>query len=675
MIFKCFPLFYEGENKISNFHLSFMQLDFYKRPFLHVCIPFITGLFFVFTTASFVYSLILLVVILIVATFFWKYVTTNFGFFQYCTVYIIGFLLGCFVALLHKETHASFQNSGYVNGNLVQLEITELNRGTGDWNKAIGRVNTVFTNKGQVACDNDVLLYINKDATNIRKGDVLLVGAEFTPIKNKHNPGEFDAEYYWKSRGIDVTAFACRDEISWIDEKKSSIATRFLDGFSSYLQAALHDNLSGNDLAIAQALILGDKSLLDTEIKNAFTNTGAMHVLAVSGMHVGLIMYLFITVFGFFPRFITKKQATWVVVIFLWIYALITGFSASVIRAVLMFTFVAVSQVSAKQYDSLNSLFLSAFVLLVLNPLYLLDIGFQLSYLAMVGIFLFYDKIEKLLQFRHARLKELWQGTALGFAAQLMTTGISLCYFHQFPNYFVLTNLGLMFFSTIIMGLGFLLFVIKWVPGLSKFIGIILGFSVFGMYWIVQQIEALPGAVAYGFSVPLRLVLVMMLLFIYLILYAEKRKQLLVGYSLYFLSVIFIVYERNANMTKSELCVFNHNQLVIALKNKNEIHCFYKSKPEQVAKIHLLIESYAKQSPGKIFYHPIDKKTIQFKTGNQTLNINDAGKFVSMDWNNQQYEILYKPEISPNSSIFMPWVQNGDGHLLKNGALVLKSAL
>ena len=124
MIFKCFPLFYEGENKSSNFHLSFMQLDFYKRPFLHVCIPFILGLFLVFTTASFVYSLILLGVVLSVAAFFWKYVTTNFGLFQYLTVYILGFLLGCFVALLHKETHTSFQNSGYVNGNLVQLEIT-----------------------------------------------------------------------------------------------------------------------------------------------------------------------------------------------------------------------------------------------------------------------------------------------------------------------------------------------------------------------------------------------------------------------------------------------------------------------------------------------------------------------------------------------------------------------
>jgi competence protein ComEC len=386
-------------------------------------------------------------------------------------------------------------------------------------------------------------------------------------------------------------------------------------------------------------------------------------------------MYLFITVFGFFPRFITKKQATWVVVIFLWIYALITGFSASVVRAVLMFTFVALSQVSAKQYDSLNSLFLSAFILLVLNPLYLMDIGFQLSYLAMVGIFLFYQKIEGLLHFRHARLRELWQGTALGFAAQLMTTGISLYYFHQFPNYFVLTNLGLMFFSAIVMGLGFLLFVVKWIPVLSKFVGIILGFSVYLMYWIVQQIDGFPGAVAYGFSVPFWLVLFMMLLFIYLILYAKKRKQLLVGYSLYFLSVLYIVYERNAALTKSELCVFNHNQLVIALKHKNQIHCFYKSKPEQVAKIHLLMESYSKLYPGVIHYHPITKKAIQFRFGDQDFQLNDAGETVNMKWNQQRFDILYKQESSQNTAIYMPWIQDGSGVLLKNGALLLSAKL
>jgi hypothetical protein len=208
-----------------------MQLDFYKRPFLHVCIPFIIGLFLVFATSSVVSPLILLGVILLGAIFFLRQVTTNFGVFQYVTVYFLAFVLGCFVGFLHEEFNPKFQHSGYAKGDLVQLEITEINQGSGDWNKAIGRVHTIFTQKGSVKNKNHVLLYINKDASYIQKGDVLLVGAEFTPIENKNNPGEFNAEYYWNSRRIDVTAFASKDEISWIDEQKPSFFDQFLNGF------------------------------------------------------------------------------------------------------------------------------------------------------------------------------------------------------------------------------------------------------------------------------------------------------------------------------------------------------------------------------------------------------------------------------------------------------------
>jgi competence protein ComEC len=471
---------------------------------------------------------------------------------------------------------------------------------------------------------------------------------------------------------VDAITFVSPDELTWIDSKSPSIFTYLLTGFSDYLNSALKENLTGNDLAIAQALILGDKSLLDTETKNAFTNTGAMHVLAVSGMHIGLILYLFLAVFGFFPRLLSKRQATIVIVIFLWIYALITGFSASVIRAVLMFTILALSQISSRQHDSMNTLFFSAFILLLLNPLYILDIGFQLSYLAMIGIFLFYQKIEALIQVKTIVFRELWQGTALGFAAQLMTTGISLFYFHQFPNYFVLSNLGLMFFSSIIMGLGFFLFVVKYVPILSQFIGILLGFSVYAMYWIVQKIEEIPGAVAYGFSLPFWLVIILGLLVIFLLIYAKTRKQIILGYSTYFLILISIVFQRYQTVSKTELYIFNHNQFVATFKIKDKIHCFYKAKPEQVDKLKILVESYAKLNPGQITYHNLTRKKINLTLENERISINDDGNSIQLTLNQKRYDILFKPLETVNAKIFMPWIQEGEGYLLKNGAFILK---
>jgi competence protein ComEC len=652
--------------------LSSLQFEFYKRPFVHIAVPFIIALLIVLINGKWVNHQVLLLSIVSSTFAFWKFINAKSGIVSYISVYGLSFLLGSFVGALHVDNQASLFHSGYKNGDLIQGEIVEISLGQGSWNKAILKSHVVYKDSLQQKSNGLILVYLAKELSYIKKGDEVLVGAEISKIQNKNNPGEFDAEYYWKSRGVDAMAFVSADELTWINETESSIFTQLLNGFSNYLNSALKENLSGTDLAIAQALILGDKSLLDTETKNAFTNTGAMHILAVSGMHIGLILYLFLAVFGFFPRLLTKKQATILIVIFLWIYALITGFSASVIRAVLMFSILALSQISSKQHDSMNTLFLSAFILLLLNPLYILDIGFQLSYLAMIGIFLFYPKIESLIQIKTVGLKELWQGTALGFAAQLMTTGISLFYFHQFPNYFVLSNLGLMFFSSIVMGLGFFLFVVKPIPILSQLTGILLGFSVYAMYWIVQKIEEIPGAVAYGYSLPFWVVIFLSLLFVFLILYAKSRKQIVLGYSIYFILLIAIVFKRNQTMEKTEFCVFNHNQFVSVLKVGGRIYCFYKAKPEQVDKLKMVVESYAKHNPGEISYHSIAEKNIDFKIDNQQLLIKDEGNIVRLSWNKKIYDVLFQSTDSENQKIYMPWIQEGKGILLKKGAFILK---
>lgn len=649
-----------------------MNLDFYKRPFAHICIPFIVGLALVLGSGKFANSMVLVLSLLVGLLAFWKLINAKSGIFAYLSVYGLSFILGCFVATLHTENQVSIFQSGYKNGALIQGEIVEISNGKGLWNKAILKANTLHFDDNKKQTDAQILIYLAKELSYLQKGDEVLIGAEVTKIKNKNNPGEFNAEYYWKSKGIDAMAFVSPDELTWVDSNLPSFLSHVLSGFSDYLSTTLNENLTGTDLAISQALILGDKSLLDTETKNAFTNTGAMHILAVSGMHVGLILYLFLAVFGFFPRMLSKKQATILIVVFLWIYALITGFSASVIRAVLMFTVLVLSQISSKQHDSINTLFFSAFILLLINPLYVLDIGFQLSYLAMIGIFLFYPKIEKLLEVKTVILKELWQGTALGFAAQLMTTGISLFYFHQFPNYFVLSNLGLMFFSSIVMGLGFFLFVVKYVPVVSNFIGILLGVSVYVMYWIVQKIEEIPGAVAYGYVLPFWIVILLSLLFIFLILYAKSRKQISIGYSIYFLVLLTLVIQRNQMLTKKELCIFNHNQFVATIKIKNKIHCFYRAKPEQVEKVKMVVDSYAKLNPGEISYHDINRKKVELNIENEHVEIYDKGNLIQLSWNKKTYDILYQPTETNNSQILMPWLTEGNGYLLKNGAFVLK---
>jgi len=649
-----------------------LGLHFYKRPFTHICIPFIIGIAIVLIYGAFSNSLILLGSLIIGCVYFWLFIGIQYGVFGYFLAYCLSFLLGSFVATVYIEGQTSIFQTGYKTGGILQGELIEVSTGKNLWNKAILNVNTIYAKDKTHHTNELILLYLSRELTYLQKGDEILVGAEVTKIKNKNNPGEFNAEYYWKSRGIETMAFVSPSEMTWVDSKSPSLLSSFFSYFSNYLNSALTDNLSGSDLAIAQALVLGDKSLLESDVKNAFTNTGAMHVLAVSGMHVGLILYLFLALFGFFPSFLSKKQATILIVLILWIYAIITGLSASVIRAVFMFTILALSQISSKQNDSLNTLFFSAFILLILNPFYLLDVGFQLSYLAMIGIFLFYPKIEKLIDIKPYIFKKLWQGTAIGFAAQLMTVGISLFYFHQFPNYFILSNLGLMFLSSLIMGLAIFLFLVKNIPVLSNFIGILLGGSVYIMYWIIQKIEEIPGAVAYGYLLPFWMVILLGLLFIILILYSKSKKQLIIGYLFYFSLLLLIVFNRYRSLSSSELCVFNHNQFVATVKIRNKIYCFYKSRPDQVDKLKVLVESYSKLNPGEIIYFDINRKKITLLVKNKRFEIADQGGLIHLSIDKRKYDVLFKQNESINSKILMPWIHEGEGHLLMGGAFISK---
>ncbi|MGY8927758.1 MAG: ComEC/Rec2 family competence protein, partial [Flavobacteriales bacterium] len=148
-------------------------------------------------------------------------------------------------------------------------------------------------------------------------------------------------------------------------------------------------NLDLDQLGVGQALILGNKELLSTEIKTSFSRAGAMHVLAVSGLHVGIILAFLIFVLERFPRIFSRRAAILISILFIWIYAGITGFSPSVLRATIMFSIIVFGDVFGKQSSRFNSLGFSAFLMIVWNPLIIYDIGFQLSYLAMLGIFLF----------------------------------------------------------------------------------------------------------------------------------------------------------------------------------------------------------------------------------------------------------------------------------------------
>jgi competence protein ComEC len=578
---------------------------------------------------------------------------------------------GC---VLMAERNGNFHSEKwdriYHETDLSIVEINGVGNGKSAWVKLTGQIKKLKSASRVTPVDEPLLIFVQAPDVVFKEGDVLLVAAAVEPITNARNPGEFDAEYFWRTKGIEKMCFVQKEQFIFLQHHSPAWIIQKLDSLREGLVSILKNNLSGEELSIALALILGDKTLLDTEVKTSFTNTGAMHVLAVSGLHVGIIMQLLIYFLGLFNRFISRKTAVLAVVGVMWIYAILTGLSPSVLRAVIMFSILVLSQLSERTYSPLNALFLTGFVLCLWNPFTLFDIGFQLSFLAMLGIFLFYKPIEKTLYFDNRLLMKIWQGTAIGFAAQLMTTPLSLYYFHQFPNYFVLTNIGLMASSGIILGGGIFLFGISWFNPLAKLTAWVLTLSIFLSLAFIRWVEALPGAVAFGFEVGILFVLVSGILILAVFTLPLSRNARYTWYTSGLILLTVLVFQRYQNITKRELCILNARFPIVLFRDGEQLFCFHGADTEQSDKLHFAVDSYRKLYPGTVRYFSMDKNwsiqgkfkiEIQNKTEGKLISINGSNYLLKMKNTEQQSQGV-------TASIGMPWVYSAVNHSLRGGA-------
>jgi len=547
----------------------------------------------------------------------------------------------------------------YKIGDSYIIDIVEVGNKTRKWKKIISTVTHLKKNNKIIDCNEDVVLFIETNKDTLQIGDKLTLNTDLNTIKNKGNPGEFDSEYFWKSKGISKIGFVSNqsyiklgNSISWFN--KWSTKSR------DYLGGILSNHFKDQELAVAQALILGDRSFLDSETTQAFGNSGAMHVLAVSGLHIGIILQLILYILKGFSKIITRKKSLLIALIIIWIYTIISGLSASVLRATFMFSVLAISQIYEKNYNPINGLFFTGFVLLLINPLFLFDIGFQLSFLAMIGIFWFYKPISKIWFVKNKWLRKVWEGTAVGLLAQLVTVPLTFYYFHQFPNYFILTNIGLMLSTGLILGLGMLIFSFYWLKYIGKIAVYILNIVLIFTLGFVQFIDKLPGSVASGFVLNWKVVLISYALIISFYLFKKRRDIQLFLYVLSFFLISFIVYQRFSHLNYSEICFYNNSKLTVSIKNKEDLFCFYNGEAKDLSKIKFIIESYIKLYPSKVHYLSIRKKDWKIQSNHLSIKISKKKNGTSIQLNGKNYFVKQyensEDKMMEEKVICMPWV-------------------
>jgi competence protein ComEC len=355
--------------------------------------------------------------------------------------------------------------------------------------KAEGYVESIIQNGKTIRCTGKLLLYFSRDSTEtgLNYGDRIIINKNLQPIKNSGNPGAFNYQRYAAFQGIFHNVFLKNKD--WIVIKKDAFAgndfKRFIFSAREYVLGVLRNTIHGKDeLAIAEALLIGYTNDLDKDLVQAYSNTGVVHIIAISGMHLALIYVLLVWIFAKIP-FVNRSKLLQLVLILgsLWLFSILTGASPSVLRAAVMFSCIAIGKSLQKQVSIYSSLSASAFLLLCYDPFYLWAVGFQLSYLAVLGIVIFQKPLYDFLYIKNKWLDKIWQLICVSTAAQLLTFPVCVYYFHQFPNLFLITNLVAVPLSAVILYAAIALIAFSWVPHIGSYLGKLVG----GLTWCMNK--------------------------------------------------------------------------------------------------------------------------------------------------------------------------------------------
>jgi competence protein ComEC len=391
-------------------------------------------------------------------------------------------------------------------------------------------------------------------------GEQLTMRSSWGEIKNTGNPFEFDYKKYMNQRGFYYRTFV--DSCNWYITGRSGfvltiwtlkIRNKILDYFKKL-------NLSQSAFAVVSALTFGDSSYLDPDLKAAYINSGTIHILAVSGMHIALIFWLL--------QQITRPLMAWkngiilrtmIVLSIIWMYSLFTGLTASVVRASVMFSFWMLGDAANRRVNIYNTISASALLLLIIDPQALFDIGFQLSYMAVLGIVVFYKDIFNWLFIRNKILVYIWSMIAVSLAAQLFTIPLTLYYFHQFPNYFLFSNIVALPLSTVILYGAIVALIIAPLKFLWLPVGWLLTLLIDAMNLVLLWIEHLPFSVSSGITITGIMVVSLFAIVVSIRVFIANKKALPV-YIILFCCIIMsleVLRNRVCTLRSSGMIVYN----------------------------------------------------------------------------------------------------------------------
>ncbi|MBP9793043.1 MAG: ComEC/Rec2 family competence protein [Flavobacterium sp.] len=521
-------------------------------------------------------------------------------------LYLVFFSIGITTTLLHDESlhqnHYTQSESNFDKDQNIQLIIREKLKNSAKYNRYFAEVVSI---ENQGTCGK-ILLNIKKDSieTTLSVGNQLLVYDQLQKHFKPNNPNQFDYGKYLEIKGVHAQIYTDPTAVK-IGSKIEKGITFYTANFrNTIIQNLAKSGFKKEELAVVTALILGQQQDISPEVLRDYQYAGAVHILSVSGLHVGFILLFISFLLQPIPNTtLGNTSRLLLTIVSLWLFAFVAGLAPSVVRSTVMFSFIAIGMHLKRENNSFHTAIVSLFLILLFEPMFLFDIGFQLSYLAVFFILWLQPLLDKVWQPRNKVLGYFWSILTVSFAAQIGTLPLSIYYFHQFPGLFFITNLVLIPFLSAIMALGTLLMILayfNWIPELlSKSVEILITLT----NTIISKIAAIESFVLQNIPLSFSMMLIGYLLIISWTIWIEKPKfnKLLfaLGSVLLFQTILFTTKWNSEN--NREFVVFNvMKKSIIAIKNGSAI-ALYTS--EEIAKNSFeerMLQTYATAKYSKI---------------------------------------------------------------------------
>lgn len=568
------------------------------------------------------------------------------------------FAIGSFALICNDETrnpsHYIHQIDSYQENYNSEITIIEKLKNTSKNDRYITEIHLLNGKESS----GKIILNIRKDRVlpTFEIGSNLKVKGSFYKNRDPNNPNQFDYGKYLENKQIFAQIYTDAKDI-----KIGSISNKNLNYYASRIRNKILTNLEKNgfsktELSVVAALILGQQQDISLDVVHDYQYAGAIHVLSVSGLHVGFILLFITFLLKPLPNTKTNSLLKLIVVISsLWLFGILAGLAPCVIRSITMFTFVAIGMFLRRIVNIYNTLLVSILLILLVEPSFLFDIGFQLSYVALFFIIWLQPLLSSIWEPKKKIKKYFWDIITVSFAAQIGTLPMTIYYFHQFPGLFFITNLIILPALTLILALGVLVMILAafdvvWIPMMK-----LLEKSVWFLDQIISWVASFESFVFKDISLTSFLMISMYLLITTWIIYFEKPtyKKLVAGIITVIIVQIFMFQAKYSNEKAAEFIVFTKSKIsIITERNGDKITLSSNDSILKNVNDNLAIKSYLIAN-----FCRINKKqpiaNLYYFKGKKILVLDSKGVYL----NNQKPDILvltHSPKVSLER-IFKSW--------------------